>query len=116
MNEFHIYLKILRTRQFKDSRKFCKIMGVDRNMWRKLERGINPPPRRSILKKFCNLVHALSYEENQLYSLARRWRPHEDTHTNNHTLSENKDPEWQKAILDQNTPDYEHKFWKPHLY
>jgi transcriptional regulator with XRE-family HTH domain len=115
MNEFHVYLKSLRMRQFKDTRKLCKIMGVDRNMWRKIERGINPPPKRSILKKFCSLVHSLSYEENQLYSLARRWQPHEDTNTTNHALSNAKDPKWQKAILEQNTPDYKHKFWKPYL-
>ena len=66
--KFHLYLRELRQRRFKDTRKLCLMLGVSKDMWRKLERGINPPPRRSILRKFCILVNALSYEENQLYT------------------------------------------------
>ena len=90
----------------------CVMLGVSKDMWRKLERGINPPPRRAVLKKFCTLVHALSYEENQLYALARKWQPHQDTNTANHRLMTNNiNAEWVEALILQNTPDYEHKYW-----
>jgi len=112
VNEFHIYVVYLRKKHFKNTDKFCKVLGVDRNMWRKIERGINPPPRRSLLKKFCNLVFALTYEETQLYELARRWKPHKDTNTFNHLLShKGMSSDWSQAIMDQNRPDYEHKHW-----
>lgn len=112
MNKFHTYLAHLRKKQFSNTDKFCKILGIDKKVWRKIERGINPPPRRSVLKKFCNLVYALSYEETQLYELARRWEPHKDTNTANHLLlDEDSKPEWRTAILNENTPDYEHKYW-----
>jgi len=112
MNKFHTYLTELRSRQFKDLRKLCLILGIEKNMWRKIERGINPPPRKALLKKFCNLVYALSYEETQLYALARRWEPHKDTNTYNHILSHTgMNVDWEDAIMDQNTPDYEHKYW-----
>ena len=111
--KFYLYLRELRQRRFKDTRKLCLMLGVSKDMWRKLERGINPPPRRSILRKFCILVNALSYEENQLYTLARRWEPHEDTNTANHILMDSRSkPEWKKALMDQNRPDYTHKYWK----
>jgi len=88
------------------------MLGVSKDMWRKIERGINPPPKRSVLRKFCLLVNALSYEENQLYSLAKKWEPHEDTNTGNHDLLDrDTDPKWVEVILKENTPDYEHKYW-----
>jgi len=109
MNKFHTYLTELRSRQFKDLRKLCLILGIEKNMWRKIERGINPPPRKALLKKFCNLVYALSYEETQLYALARRWEPHKDTNTYNHILSHTgMNVDWEDAIME---PDYEHKYW-----
>ncbi len=110
--KFHLYLTTLRKKVFKDTGKLCKLLKMEKNMWRKIERGINPPPRRTLLKRFCQLVHALSYEENQLFSLAKRWEPHEDTNTCNHLLNHSKiTPEWSDAILEQNKPDYEHKYW-----
>jgi hypothetical protein len=88
------------------------MLGVSKEVWRKIERGINPPPRKSLLKKFCLLVGVLSYEENQLYSLAKRWGPHEDTDTANHQLLDSTTkPEWREAMLAQNRPDYHHKYW-----
>ena len=88
------------------------MLGVSKEVWRKIERGINPPPRKSLLRKFCLLVCALSYEENQLYSLAKRWEPHKDTDTANHQLLDSTaKPEWKEAILEQNRPDYSHKYW-----
>ena len=90
------------------------MLGVQKDMWRKLERGVNPPPRRSLLRKFCILVNVLSYEENQLYALARRWEPHKDTNTANHNLIDaSTKPEWQQVLIEQNRPDYDHKYWKP---
>ena len=117
--EFYSYLKELRIKRFKDAKKICVMLGIDKSVWRKIERGINPPPRKSILRKFCILVNALSYEENQLYALARRWKPHADTNTENHILLDPKSraidfpsiQEWREVIMEQNRPDYEHKYW-----
>ena len=109
---FHIYLKQLRIKRFKDTRKMCVMLGVTKSMWRKIERGINPPPKTSILKKFCFLVAALSYEQAQLFALARKWEPHEDSYSGNHDLlDKNSNPEWIQAMTQENTPDYEHKYW-----
>jgi transcriptional regulator with XRE-family HTH domain len=110
--KFHTYLKELRTKRYKDTKKLCSMLGVNKDVWRKIERGINPPPQRTILKKFCLLVHALSYEQSQLFALARRWEPHEDTNTSNHTLiSKESNSDWIEAIIEENQPDYEHKYW-----
>ena len=110
--EFHQYLKQLRIKRFKDTRKMCIMLGISKDVWRKIERGINPPPQRSVLKKFCVLVAALSYEQAQLFALARKWEPHEDTNSGNHTLlNKNSSSEWIEAMTQENTPDYEHKYW-----
>ena len=110
--KFHIYLKELRRRRFHDTRKMCIILGVTKEMWRKIERGINPPPQRSVLRKFCALVNVLSYEQSQLFALARKWEPHEDTNSGHHNLlSKNSNSEWVEAITEENKPDYEHKHW-----
>jgi transcriptional regulator with XRE-family HTH domain len=110
--KFNEYTKQQRIKYFKNLEKFCKIIGVEKSMWRKIERGINPPPRKTLLKKFANLTHMLAYEEAQMYELARRWTPSEDTNTTNHILlSEYSKAEWRQALIQENTPDYEHKFW-----
>lgn len=109
---FNDYLKQLRTARFKDTTKMCIMLGVSKEVWRKIERGINPPPRKSVLKKFCLLTFALGYEQAQLFELARRWEPHIDTHTVNHSLlDKDSSSEWVEAIAQENTPDYEHKYW-----
>ena len=109
---FHIYLKQLRMKRFKDTKKMCTMLGVTKDMWRKVERGINPPPRRSLLRKFCILTAALSYEEAQLFALAREWEPHTDTNSGNHNLlDKNSSSEWIEAMTEENRPDYEHKYW-----
>jgi hypothetical protein len=109
---FHIYLKQLRMKHFKDTKKMCLMLGVTKDMWRKVERGINPPPRRSVLRKFCILTAALSYEEAQLFELAREWEPHADTNSGNHNLlDKNSSSEWVEAVIEENKPDYEHKHW-----
>tara|TARA_R100000008_G_scaffold86663_1_gene80719 strand:- start:144 stop:488 length:345 start_codon:yes stop_codon:yes gene_type:complete len=113
VNKFHTYVREQRLKHFKDLGKFSKILGVEKTMWRKVERGINPPPRRTLLKRFASLTHMLSYEESQMYELARRWEPSPDTNTNNHILlSETSKVEWRDALIEENTPDYEHKYWK----
>ena len=81
-------------------------------MWRKLERGINPPPKRILLSRFCLLANVKEYEKNQLYALAKRWEPHKDENTQKHNLwNENLGAEWLEALLEENTPDYPNKYW-----
>ena len=110
--KFHEYLKQLRKQRFKDTKKMCIMLGVSKDVWRKIERGINPPPQRSVLLKFCVLIAALSYEQAQLFALARRWEPHTDTNSGNHTLlDKDSNPEWVEAMTQENSPDYEHKHW-----
>ena len=88
------------------------MLGLTKDTWRKIERGINPPPKQTVLKKFCVLVAALSYEQAQLFALARKWEPHEDTNSGNHSLlNRDSSPEWVDAMTQENTPDYEHKYW-----
>lgn len=110
--DFYQYLKQLRIRTFKDTKKLCIILGVPKSVWRKIERGINPPPKRSVLSKFCVLVAAVSYEQAQLFALARQWEPHVDTNSGKHTLlDKDSSSEWVEALVQENTPDYEHKYW-----
>jgi hypothetical protein len=88
------------------------MLGVPKDMWRKIERGINPPPKKSVLKKFCVLVSALSYEEAQLFALARKWEPHKDTNSGRHNfLDKDSNSEWIEAMTQENQPDYKHKHW-----
>ncbi len=90
----------------------CIMLGVSKDIWRKIERGINPPPKVSVLRKFCVLVAALSYEQAQLFALARQWSPHTDTNSGHHNLlNQNSSSEWVEAMTQENTPDYEHKYW-----
>ena len=112
MNQFHVYLKHLRSRKYDSIIKLARLLKIDYQMWRKLERGINPPPRKSLLRRFCILAGVVQYEENQLFTLARRWEPHPDTNTTRHNLyHEGLDPSWAEAIIKENTPDYPHKYW-----
>ena len=105
--KFNEYVKQYRLKYFKNLEKFAKIIGVTKTMWRKIERGINPPPKKTLLKKFASLTHMLAYEEAQMYHLAKRWTPSEDTNTGNHILlSEYSKAEWREALIKENTPDY----------
>ena len=109
---FNEYLKELRAKRFKDTKKMCIMRGVSKDVWRKIERGINPPPKQSALRKFCVLVAALSYEQAQLFALARQWKPHTDSNSGHHNLlDENSSSEWIEAMTEENKPDYEHKYW-----
>jgi hypothetical protein len=90
----------------------CIILGISKDVWRKIERGINPPPQRFVLRKFCVLVATLSHEQAQLFALARQWEPHADTNSGSHSLlHENSNSEWIKAMIEENKPDYKHKYW-----
>ena len=90
----------------------CVMLGVAKDMWRKVERGINPPPQRSVLRKFCVLVNALSYEQAQLFALAIKWEPHKDTNSGHHRLlNKNSNSKWIEAMTEENKPDYDHKHW-----
>ena len=92
------------------------MLGVSKDVWRKIERVINPPPKVSVLRKFCVLVAALSYEQAQLFALAKRWEPHTDANSGHHNLlDKNSSPEWIEAMTQENTPDYEHKYWGKRL-
>ena len=44
--KFNEYVKEYRLKYFKNLEKFAKIIGVTKTMWRKIERGINPPPKK----------------------------------------------------------------------
>ena len=60
MNQFHTYLKELRVRKFDNITKLARLLKVDYQMWRKIERGINPPPKKSLLRRFCILAAAVA--------------------------------------------------------
>ena len=119
--EFNEYLKELRSKKFADTDKLSKLLKVSRNMWQKIESGINPPPRRSLLVDFCRLILCKEYEKNQLFALARRWKPSKKTNTSNHIITpaielmKHYKPEeyqrWYEAAIEVNTPDYPHKYW-----
>ena len=119
--EFHEYLKELRSRRFKDTDKLSKLLKISRQMWQKIESGINPPPRRSLLVNFCQLVLCKEYEKNQLFALARKWKPSNKTNTSSHVITpalelmKHMRPEeyrrWHDAAIEVNTPDYQHKYW-----
>lgn len=110
--KFHEYLVELRKRKYQNITKLAKQLKIDYQMWRKIERGINPPPRRSLLTQFCNIALTKEYEKNQLFALARRWEPHPNTNTTKHNLyHEGLNPQWVEAVIKENTPDYPHKYW-----
>ena len=111
--KFNVYVKEQRMKYFKDLDKFSKILGVKKSMWRKIERGINPPPKKTLLRKFALLTNMFAYEEAQMYAYARRWQPSDDTNTGNHTLINSNSPiEWKQRMIEENSPDYEHRYWK----
>lgn len=105
--QFNTYVKELRQKKFKQIPKLAAILKIKYEMWRKVERGINPPPKKNLLVKFCNLVGAKEYEKNQLFTLAKRWTPHPDTGSLRHPVyHEGLGREWAEAVLAENTPDY----------
>ena len=105
--QFNIYVKELRLKKFQQIPRLAAFLKIKYEMWRKIERGINPPPKKSLLVKFCNLVGAKEYEKNQLFALAKRWTPHPDTGSLRHPVyHEGLDREWTEAVLAENTPDY----------
>ena len=119
--KFNDYLKELRARRFLDTDKITKLLKFERTIWRKIESGINPPPQKHILRKFCVLVNCRIYEQNQLFTLAKKWEPSPLTNTMNHIITPsielmkhcrpNEYDKWYNAALQENTPDYKHKYW-----
>ena len=110
--KFHKYIREFRLKYFKDLKKFSIILGVDQSVWRKIERGINPPPKKTLLRKFARLTNMFVYEEQQMYSLAKRWELSPDTNTTNHTLFSKHSPlDWKEKLIKENTPDYPHIYW-----
>ena len=119
--KFNDYVKELRSRKFPDTDKLSKLLKINRSIWRKIESGINPPPQKHILNKFCQLINCKDYEKNQLYALARKWKPSKLTNTMNHTITPTiglmrqirpeEYQKWHDAAIQENTPDYEHKYW-----
>tara|TARA_R110002020_G_scaffold398277_1_gene608353 strand:+ start:296 stop:658 length:363 start_codon:yes stop_codon:yes gene_type:complete len=119
--KFNEYLTELRKRKFDTSKKICLLLKVEQSMWRKIEKGINPPPRKTLLQKFSYLANIKKYEENQLYALARRWEPSLDTNkpaaiiTPSIEMMKKLKPQeynrWFEAAIEANTPDYKNKYW-----
>ena len=72
---FHTYPKDLGLRYTTDTLKLSALLNFPHSSWNKVERGINPPPKPSILKKFALITMAKKYEETQLFVLAKHLKP-----------------------------------------
>ncbi len=120
--EFHNYLKDLRARHTNNTRKLCIILKINHMAWSKIERGINPPPKVSILKFFARVAQIRSYEEVELFALAKRWKPSPNANRPHKLLvppaeaipilGEREYNRRMEAAYEANKPDYEHKHYK----
>ena len=120
--EFHKYIKDLRVRYTSNTRKLCLILKVPHTAWSKIERGINPPLKPKILKLFSRVVQTKSYEEVELFALAKRWKPSANTNCPHELLippaeaipilGEREYNRRMEASYEPNKPDYEHKHYK----
>ncbi|HJO10203.1 MAG TPA: hypothetical protein QGH16_10140 [Verrucomicrobiota bacterium] len=120
--EFHNYLKELRVRHTNNTRKLCLILKIKHPSWGKIERGINPPPKASILKFFARIARVSSYEEVELFALAKRWKPSPNTNRPHDLLvppaeaipilGEREYNRRMEAAYEANKPDYQHKHYK----
>ena len=120
--EFHKYLKDLRVRYTSNTRKLCLILKIPHTAWSKIERGINPPPKPKILKLFSRVVQSKSYEEVELFALAKRWKPSPNTNRPHELLippaeaipilGEREYNRRMEASYEANKPDYQHKHYK----
>ncbi len=123
--EFHKYLRQLRVKHTSNTRKLSIILKVKHTAWSKIERGINPPPKPRVLKLFARLVGAKSYEEVELFALAKRWKPGPNTNRPHELLvppaeaipilGEREYNRRMEAAYEANKPDYEHKYYKSSL-
>ena len=123
--EFHKYLKDMRVRYTSNTRKLCLILKLPHTAWSKIERGINPPPKPTILKLFSRVVQCKSYEEVELFALAKRWKPSPNTNRPHELLvppaeaisilGEREYNRRMEASYEANKPDYQHKHYKPLL-
>ena len=121
--EFHSYLRELRVRYTTNTRKLCMILKIPHITWSKIERGINPPPKPSVLRHFSRVVGAKSYEETQMLALARRWKPSENANCAHNLLlppesaipilGEAEYTRRVEAAMEANKPDYDHRHFKP---
>jgi len=73
METFGEYIKSLRISKQITLRDFCKKADLDPSNWSKIERGISPPPKSTLV--LTSIAHALnisdkSEEYNTLYDLA----------------------------------------------
>ena len=120
--EFHKYIKDLRARYTSNTRKLCLILKVPHTAWSKIERGINPPLKPKILKLFSRVVQTKSYEEVELFALAKRWKPSANTNRPHELLippaeaipilGEREYNRRMEASYEANKPDYQHKHYK----
>ena len=120
--EFHKYLKDMRERYTRNTRKLCLILKIPHTAWSKIERGINPPPKPKILKLFSRVVQCKSYEEVELFALAKRWKPSSNTNRPHELLippaeaipilGEREYNRRMEASYEANKPDYQHKHYK----
>ena len=123
--EFHKYLKDMRVRYTSNTRKLCVILKLPHTAWSKIERGINPPPKPTILKLFSRVVQCKNYEEVELFALAKRWKPSPNTNRPHEllvpsaevisVLGEREYNRRMEASYEANKPDYQHKHYKPLL-
>ena len=119
--EFHTYLKDLRLRYTTDTRKLSVLLNFPHSSWIKVERGINPPPKASILKKFSLITMAKKYEETQLLVLAKHWKPSFKTNHPHELLMPPKksinvigEIDYHRrvdAAFEANRQDYTHQFY-----
>ncbi len=99
------------------------ILKIPHATWSKIERGINPPPKLSVLKHFSLIVGAKKYEETEMVALAKRWKPSPQTNCPHELLlppaesiallGECEYNRRVEAALEANTPDYEHRHFRP---
>ena len=123
--EFHKYLKDMRVRYTSNTRKLCVILKLPHTAWSKIERGINPPPKPTILKLFSRVVQCKNYEEVELFALAKRWKPSPNTNRPHELLvppaevisilGEREYNRRMEASYEANKPDYQHKHYKLRL-
>ena len=120
--EFHSYVKELRVRYTTNTRKLCMILKIPHQTWSKIERGINPPPKLKVLKNFLLVVGAKTYEETELISLAKRWKPSAKTNRPHELLlpptesipllGEIEFNRRVEAAMEANKPEYEHRHFR----
>ncbi len=119
--KFNDYLKELRSRRFPDTNKITKLLKFREESLEKNREWNQSATTKACTKKFCILVNCKIYEQNQLFALAKKWKPSPLTNTMNNILTPSVElmkhykPDeyklWYEAAIQENTPDYQHKYW-----